>query len=175
MTTEVGRPYDVAVTCAGAAASCIVGVHGWRATGRHFPLLIARHHGQDNVGRGLTKEGSSSFTPEKKPLRLDFIPAVRACVLLLKPLLDAMITKNVFTLGEPEGGLVDSLCIWSAKFVVADAACCSSFRAICQHQEQASNGHSSQARRVEGHQELTLIFLREGGHVDALERGKNRL
>jgi hypothetical protein len=52
--------------------------------------------------------------------RVDLVTAVRAAVGLLKPLLDAVISKDMLALRQTQGGLEDALWGRLAKLVVAD-------------------------------------------------------
>ena len=50
----------------------------------------------------------------------DLVPAVGAAVRFLKPLLDTMVSEDVFAFGQPQRCFVDSLWVWYTELVVAD-------------------------------------------------------
>lgn len=56
-------------------------------------------------------------------LRGDLVPAIWAAIRLLEPFLDAVVTKNVFALGQAQRGFIDTLRIRDTKFVVANHTC----------------------------------------------------
>lgn len=70
--------------------------------------------------------------PEEAPNRLwrcanlrlggNLVPAVRAAVRLLEPLLDAVVSEYMLALGQSKRCLIDALRVGNAKLVVADDA-----------------------------------------------------
>jgi hypothetical protein len=57
-----------------------------------------------------------------RQLRWKFIPAVRAAIRILEPLLDAFVAKDMFTLRKANRVLDYAFWVTDAKFIVADDA-----------------------------------------------------
>lgn len=74
---------------------------------------------------GVTEEAPYRFWGCAN-LRLggNLVPAVRAAIRLLEPLLDAVVAEDMFTLGQSKRCLIDALWVRHIELVVADDAGC---------------------------------------------------
>lgn len=73
--------------------------------------------------RASQEEVPQSFVVcPKLGFRRHLVSAIRAAVRLFKPLLDAVITKDMLAPWQPEWGLINALGIAHAELVVADHA-----------------------------------------------------
>jgi hypothetical protein len=91
--------------------------------GQSLPATVIIDSPGKALGIGGSKELSQSLRVcSKLRLRGQLVSTVGAAVRLLKPLLDAVVTKHMLALWEAKGSLVDALWVGKTKLVVADDA-----------------------------------------------------
>ena len=84
--------------------------------------MVCSGAGESWRGGAPQKLSHGLGTCEEVRRRRHLVPAVRATVGLLEPLLDAVVAEDMFTLGQPQGCLVDAFGIAYPKLIVADDA-----------------------------------------------------